>query len=179
MEEHFRINAGIPFLDHVIFSLNQRFSPALRTSLKTAQLLPSKVINSEENFSDLVEQYRDDLPSPTSFAAELTRWKHKWASADATARPKTILSALAVCDEPYFGNIRNLLEIFAVFPVTTAECERTFSCLKRLKTYLRSTIAQERLVGLALMNIHYDICVSPKELTEQYMAQDHRRTISG
>ena len=30
-------------------------------------------------------------------------------------------------------------------PVTTSECERTVSVLRRLKTYLRSTMRQDRL----------------------------------
>ena len=31
--------------------------------------------------------------------------------------------------------------------------ERAFSCLKRIKTYLRSTIGQDRLSSLAILNI--------------------------
>jgi len=38
----------------------------------------------------------------------------------------------------------------------SAECERLFSTLRRLKTYLRATMNSERESGLALMNIHYD-----------------------
>ena len=38
----------------------------------------------------------------------------------------------------------------------SAECERLFSTLRRLKTYLRATMTSERESGLALMNIHYD-----------------------
>nr|CAH7713145.1 unnamed protein product [Callosobruchus chinensis]CAH7732797.1 unnamed protein product [Callosobruchus chinensis]CAH7756156.1 unnamed protein product [Callosobruchus chinensis] len=42
-------------------------------------------------------------------------------------------------------------------PVTVASCERSFSKLKLIKTYLRSTMGQERLSGLAILSIEGDI----------------------
>ena len=49
------------------------------------------------------------------------------------------------------------LSLFSVIPVTTATCERSFSCLRRLKNYLRSTIGQERLNSVLLCAIHTDL----------------------
>jgi len=47
-------------------------------------------------------------------------------------------------------------------PVTTASSERTFSMLRRLKTWLRSTMAEDTLTGLALMFASCtDITVTP------------------
>ena len=45
------------------------------------------------------------------------------------------------------------LKIFAVLPVSSCEAERSFSLLRRLKTYLRNTMGQERLSSLTLMHI--------------------------
>ena len=45
-----------------------------------------------------------------------------------------------------------LLQIAATIPVTW-ECERSGSVLRRLNTYLRSSMGQPRLSGLALMHI--------------------------
>ena len=44
-------------------------------------------------------------------------------------------------------------------PITTCEAEHTVSCLRRLKTYMRSTMGQDRLTGLAVMHIHCQIDV--------------------
>ena len=41
-------------------------------------------------------------------------------------------------------------------PITTATAKRTFSVLRRLKTYLRSTMSQERLNNV-ILHIHKDI----------------------
>ncbi|XP_046739527.1 uncharacterized protein LOC124407449 [Diprion similis] len=47
--------------------------------------------------------------------------------------------------------------IFLTLPVTPASGERTFSKLKLIKTYLRSTICQDRLNDLAAMSIEHEI----------------------
>ena len=43
--------------------------------------------------------------------------------------------------------------LFLTLPVTMASAERSFSKLKLIKAYLRSTMAQERLDGLSLLAI--------------------------
>ena len=53
--------------------------------------------------------------------------------------------------ESLFPNVCISLRIFCTLPVTVASAERSFSQLKRIKSYSRSTMAQERLQGLALL----------------------------
>src|SRR6218665_2533868 len=63
---------------------------------------------------------------------------------------------LACFLEPYklaFHEIYRLLNIASVLPVTSAACERSFSALKLIKTYLRSTMSDIRLSSLALLSI--------------------------
>ena len=45
----------------------------------------------------------------------------------------------------------------ATLPITSYECERSFPVLRRLKNYNRSTMVEDRLNGLALMQIHQEI----------------------
>nr|CAH7732796.1 unnamed protein product [Callosobruchus chinensis]CAH7756155.1 unnamed protein product [Callosobruchus chinensis] len=56
-----------------------------------------------------------------------------------------------------FPNVVVAIKIFLTMPVTVASCERSFSKLKLIKTYLRSTMGQERLSGLAILSIEGDI----------------------
>jgi len=44
--------------------------------------------------------------------------------------------------------------LIATLPITSAIPERTFSTLKRLKSYLRSTMTEERFNGLEIANIN-------------------------
>eukprot|EP00102_Acyrthosiphon_pisum_P013187 XP_008182673.1 PREDICTED: uncharacterized protein LOC103309313 [Acyrthosiphon pisum] len=54
-------------------------------------------------------------------------------------------------------NIEMAIRIFLSIPVTTASCERSFSKLKLIKTYLRSTMAEERLSSMAILSIETEI----------------------
>ena len=57
----------------------------------------------------------------------------------------------------FLPEILKVLKIFSTLPVTSCEAERSFSTLKRLKTFLRSTMGEERLNSLAVLNIHREI----------------------
>ena len=57
-------------------------------------------------------------------------------------------------------NLVTLLSIFLTVPVTSVHAERSFSLLKRLKTWLRSTIGRTRLSSLAIIQMN------PEELSQ-------------
>ena len=46
------------------------------------------------------------------------------------------------------------LKLILLAPATNAESERIFSALKRVKTYLRSTMGEKRLSGLMALHVH-------------------------
>ena len=62
-----------------------------------------------------------------------------------------------VMDADCYPNISVAYRILLTVPVTVASVERSFSKLKLLKNYLRSTMSQERLNGLAMCTIEKDI----------------------
>ena len=55
-----------------------------------------------------------------------------------------------------FSEVSKLMEIVLVTPVSTADAERCFSTLKRVKTLLRNSTGQDRLNALAVLSIHKD-----------------------
>ena len=67
--------------------------------------------------------------------------------------------------------------LFCTLPVTVAEAERSFSKLKLIKTYLRSTIAQERLDSLAIISIENEAAraLDLAELVDQFAAAKARK----
>lgn len=71
-------------------------------------------------------------------------------------KPVDAITSLEKCDKNAFPVIYHLLLVFAIQPVTTSNPERTFSNLRRLKTWLRSTMREDRLSGLALMALNRD-----------------------
>ena len=50
--------------------------------------------------------------------------------------------------------IDKALKIYFTLPVTSSTAERSFSSLRRLKTFIRSTMTQSRLNNLLLLYIH-------------------------
>jgi hypothetical protein len=52
-----------------------------------------------------------------------------------------------------FPNAYIAYRILLTIPVTIASAERSFSKLKLIKSYLRSTMSQARLSGLAILSI--------------------------
>ena len=52
-----------------------------------------------------------------------------------------------------YPNLSTLYHIFLTLPMSSAGAERSFSRLKLIKSYLRSTMTEERLSGLALLSI--------------------------
>ena len=54
----------------------------------------------------------------------------------------------------YLPVLVSLLRHYLVLPLSSASAERTFSMLRRLKTFLRSTMSQQTLNSLALLNQH-------------------------
>ena len=59
---------------------------------------------------------------------------------------------LQSCLSSSFQETYNLLILFITLPVTVASAERSFSKLKMIKTYLRSTMSQERHDYLAILS---------------------------
>ena len=74
-----------------------------------------------------------------------------------------------------FPKMKILLNLLAIIPVTSSTPERTFSVLKRLKTYLRSTMTQSSLNGLALPLIHKDVDIDVEECVRTFAQKKPRR----
>ena len=76
-----------------------------------------------------------------------------------------------------FPNIHCLLRLVCTIPVTSCECERSISVLRRLKLYLRSSMGQERLSGLALMHIQYGMELNLDEIINVFARKHPRRMV--
>ncbi len=69
--------------------------------------------------------------------------------------------------------------ILLTIPVTVASAERSFSKLKLIKTYLRTTMSQERLSGLAMISIENEFLdgLNYDELIEEFASKNERRSV--
>ncbi|KAK0150996.1 hypothetical protein N1851_007869 [Merluccius polli] len=53
-----------------------------------------------------------------------------------------------------FNQVETLIRLLLVVPASSCEAERSFSALRRLKTWLRSTMTQCRLNGVSVCHVH-------------------------
>ena len=76
-----------------------------------------------------------------------------------------------------YPNFWTALRIALTQPVTVAQAERSFSKLKLIKTYLRSTMSQERLTGLAVISINHSIGeqISYDDIIEDFASRKARK----
>jgi hypothetical protein len=95
-------------------------------------------------------------------------WKEKWINAEVVYLPKTAICSLERCGKNLFPNMYTLLKLLAVLPVSIATVERRFLTLRRLKTYLKNTISDTKLNGLALLSIQRDIYASGEEVLNKF-----------
>ena len=56
-----------------------------------------------------------------------------------------------------FPDFTKLVRIAMTIAVSTAHCEKSFSALKRIKNYLRSTLGENRLMNLAIISIEREL----------------------
>ncbi|XP_070180517.1 52 kDa repressor of the inhibitor of the protein kinase-like [Littorina saxatilis] len=105
---------------------------------------------------------------------EYNRWLTKWhdhaLDLDILVA-KTAATALEHCNKDFYPNVHKLLSLLCTLPITTCECERSFSRLRVLKNYLRSTMGEDRLVGLALMLVHRNVPEDVEEVVDTFAAR--------
>ena len=182
--QYYQRGLTIPMLDHLISEMDERFSNGSSITIRQIMLLlpvalaergESETLSSAD-ISDLVSLYGDDLPAPAALDTELHCWRIKWqGKIHDAADLNTPAKALSSIDGDFFPNIEQLLKIACTLPVTSVECERSISRLRHLKTYLRSTMQEERLNGLAMLYIHRDIPCSAEAVVDEFARRHPRR----
>jgi hypothetical protein len=76
-----------------------------------------------------------------------------------------------------FPNATIAYRVLLTIPVTVASAERSFSKLKLLKNYLRSTMTQERLTDLATIALEGDLLdkIDYEYIIEDFISRSTKR----
>ena len=76
-----------------------------------------------------------------------------------------------------YSEIVTLVIILLVIPAANATSERTFSALRRVKTYLRSTMTQTRMDNLITLHVHKERtdALDLKAIANEFTAINERR----
>ena len=93
-----------------------------------------------------------------------------------------IMQGMPVEVRGLFAEVETIVRLLLVIPVSSAEAERSFSALRRLKTWLRTTMSQERLNHAAVCHVHQGLLdnIDEKQICQQFISvNDRRRQVFG
>lgn len=81
--------------------------------------------------------------------------------------------------QPSYETLRELVQIALTIAVTSAEGERSFSALKRVKTRLRSTMTEDMLSDLSVLSIEKELAqaIDLTDIIDKFDAKDKNRQI--
>jgi hypothetical protein len=129
----------------------------------------------DKNIIKTAKIYVQDLHDDTSstIRANLFIWRQQW-SQKTIPKPNSALDSLSHHTN-LRPNIKILLQLFAMLPVTSFTPERTFSALNRLKIYLRNTMSENRLNGLAMANINKKEQFDESEIITEFARNSPKR----
>jgi len=157
VEDYYRINVFNPMLDQVIADLSHRFADHQRQSLLLTHLMPHSAPKvSWDQVKPAVDKFSVYLtPCDHELRHEFGLWQ-EYCTQMVSEVPQTLsaVSALNLCPSSVYPNVHKLLQILATLPVSTAEPERMFSKVDLALTDIRSTMSEDRLEALILMQAH-------------------------
>ena len=124
------------------------------------QMPYGRLFSASELEDELLNLYRDEFLISTSSNTEDIL--------------KNILQEGSAC---FYGQVVKLLRLVLTIPITSAEAERSFSRLNRIKTYTRSCMGQARLCDLTVISAEKDIAstVSHQKVIDRFATMKDRR----
>jgi len=160
-KKYWRISLFNVFVDHLAEEISSRVI-SNHDRFCAQMLMPSKIRNlNDEHVDSIFTSYSQDMNiSKEAFQGEIRRWRARWSQDDGRPRPSTLLSLLDNTPKAAYPGIHKALSVLLTMPATSASCERSFSSMRRIKSYMRSTMKGERLSDLGILHIHREIDVN-------------------
>lgn len=149
-------------LDRIIVEIHERFHQLQKLTDKFAYLTPAILLDPDSTKCNL--DYASVEIDEQDFKLEQLRLRtfvaatgneNKLINADSLELFKFIVKSKL---EDTLPNILIMLRIFFTVAISNASCERSFSKLKLIKNYLRSTMSTLRLTNLAILSIEQEVC---------------------
>lgn len=155
--DNYKIDLHYPVLDSFLSELKRRFTDKNKDIMRALQACypTSRNFLDTTHLNPLIVTYDLDLEAlimETQVAKRTLARKELEDISD-------VLMELAPL-KLAFPTVVKLLQIAMTVCVSTAKCERSFSALKRIKTYLRSSMSKQRLTDMAILSIERDLADS-------------------
>ena len=139
--------------DRILSELERRFDGSNAIIMQAIAALTPKCENflNEELIFPFADLYGLDSEG---ISLELKNWKRFLARQDFPNASLLEHQSHVHRLRDAFPDLDRLLTIACTLPVSTCECERSFSTLRLVKSYLRSTMSNNRLHNLMILGVH-------------------------
>ena len=173
-------------IDSIVNCIRKRFDqPGYKTYQQMEQLL-LKAVHGENYSSELaavIEVYKDDLDA-TRLEIQLDTLRSSLVEDGISMDIHDILKymkSLSASDKCLLCEVVTLATLILVMPATNALSERSFSQLRRIKTYLRSTMSQVRLNHCMILNAYQEEVddINLIDIAKEFVWNEHRENIFG
>lgn len=160
---HFETNVFHAIISSLTTGLTRRYESLREICYLFRILWKFETVDEEELkicTEKLHQTYAKDISSEITGEMEFLKQIYRANFTDEPSPENLLQNILEANLGELFPNLLILLRIFLSLPASVSSAERSFSTMKRIKNFNRSTMAQERLNGLAIININYDIARS-------------------
>ena len=146
-------------LDNAVSTIKNRFNQPGYIMYCNIENLLTKAANQQDFSTELqkvTDFYGDDLDT-SSLSVQLTNFASHFIGSTDTVTLQDCLEYLRSLSEggrSFYSEVCQVVKLLLVMPATNAYSERSFSVMRRLKTYLRSTMGQARLNHIMLLHIY-------------------------
>lgn len=161
IEEYYRRTIYVPYMDSLIQSLDRRFGDSNTPYFNIFALHPREMLSLERGefkrmLAPVKEMYGID-----NLVEEALAWYDVQKQQEPLSNDCRGMIEL-VSQTTLFPAVRQAILIALTLPATSCSVERSFSTLRRVKTWLRSTMSDQRLSGLCMLSVHREKVNSQK-----------------
>ena len=138
--------------------------------------------NFGQEFESVTSFYGDDLSASTlQVQLETLSTQFDGKSGVSLRDVVAYMTTFSAAELGIYSEVIALLKLILVNPSTNAVTERSFSAMRRIKTYLRSTMGQSRLNATMIVHVHKEKTdeLSLLDIANSFVNSEHRMTTFG
>lgn len=177
-------------LDLIVSCIKDRFDqPGYRiyTELECLILKAAQSEIYDEELAFVCQHYTTDF-NLDSLKVQLETFKYDFCALSGKSAAVTLKDvityarSLSAAQILLLSEVGTLLKLILVMPATNAVSERSFSALRRVKTFLRTTMNQDRLNHLMVLHVHKQLTdeLNLKDVANDFVsASEHRLSLFG
>lgn len=154
VEDHYR-RIYFEAIDLITAAIDNRFQQKGFDMLqKLETILTTQQCQGSETVKEVIDFYGADFSHPDRLETQLTLLHTNLKLPTDLFSVFSYLKSLSSAEKLFYTEVMKVVKLILVMPATNATSERSFSALRRLKTWLRSTTTQSRLNWCMLLHIH-------------------------